>query len=259
MDRIESQPSETPPASPRRTKVAIVGFASSYIQAPYQDSSIEIWGMNELWKYLSRWDRWFELHPRDVFAKEGDRNQEAHEAWLMQQGTDRPIYMLQHFEDIPGSVPYPLAEMTGRFFPDSPGGYWTSSISFMLALAIAEGFEWIGLYGIDLASDVEYANQRAAAEYLIGVARGMGVTVVIAPGSALLKSPSIYGYDQKPGRRNRPLSRAWLETRLAELRQKHEKTLDILHTLDGAIETTAHHLRIVTAAERGVQVEGEAA
>lgn len=258
MDRTLTQPRHALTA-PRRTRVALVGFASSYTQAPYDDPSVEIWGLNELWKYLSRWDRWFELHPRDVFAKEGDRNQAAHEAWLMQQGDDRPIYMLQHFDDIPASIPYPLAAMTQQFFPDSPGGYWTSSIAFMLALAIAEGFEWIGLYGIDLAADVEYMNQRAAVEYLIGVARGLGRTVVVAPGSALLKSPAIYGYDQQPGQRNRPLSRTWLEQRLADLKTKHEKCLDTLHTLDGAIETTAYHLRIVTAAERGVQVEGEAA
>lgn len=236
-------------------KIAIIGFASSYREAPYDDPSVEIWGMNELWKYLSRWDRWFELHPREVFAKEGDRDQAAHEAWLQQQPADKPIYMLQRHDDIPGSVPYPLDDMAARFFPGQPRPYFTSSIAFMLALAIAERPSWIGLYGIDLASDTEYANQRAAAEYFIGVARGMGIEVVVAAGSALLKSPTIYGYDQVAGQSNRAMSRPWLNRRIAELNAQRDKVLSTLQTYDGALQEATYHLKLVEAEERGVQLD----
>lgn len=237
-----------------RTKVALVGFASSYKDAPYSDESWEIWGLNEAWKYFPRWDRWFEMHKREVFAKEGDRDQAAHVAWLQNQDGQRPIYMLQPFDDIPGSVAFPIDALTDRFFPGQPSGYWTSTISYMLALAIAEGFSEIGLYGIDLASHVEYANQRPAAEYLIGVARGMGIKVTIADGSALLKAPARYGYDQYAQHAKRPLTVAWLRNRHKELTDKHAVALDTLHTLDGAIEETNLHLQLAEALERGVQM-----
>ena len=51
-----------------RDKVAIVGFAPSWKQAPYHSDEWEIWGLNELYKiipmdaeYLPRY-RWFQLH-----------------------------------------------------------------------------------------------------------------------------------------------------------------------------------------------------
>lgn len=235
-------------------KVALVGFASSYKDAPYSDPDWEIWGLNEAWKYFPRWTRWFEMHKREVFAKEGDRDQAAHVAWLQAQDGQRPIYMLEAFSDIPGSVPFPIDALTAQFFPDQPQGYWTSTIAYMLALAIAEGFTEIGLYGIDLASETEYVGQRPAAEYLIGIARGMGLTVTIASGSALLKAPARYGYDQYAQHAKRPLTVAWLKNRHAELTAKHATALDTVHALDGAIAETVLHLQLAEALERGVQI-----
>lgn len=237
-------------------RVAIVGFAASYKDAPFADPDVEIWGINELWRYLPRWTRWFEMHPRAVFSKEGDRDQAAHVAWLQGQPADKPIYMLERFDDIPGSVPYPLEALTAACFPGQARGYFTSSIAYMLAMAIGEGFEWIGLFGVDLASDTEYASQRPAAEYLIGLARGLGREVVVAPGSALLRSLELYGYDQQPSAARRPLSSTWLRARVAELTEKRAQVLDRLHMFDGALEEAVQTLRHVEVAERGVQLEG---
>jgi hypothetical protein len=39
----------------RLRKVAIVGFADSYALAPFDDAGVEIWGINELHRYLPRW------------------------------------------------------------------------------------------------------------------------------------------------------------------------------------------------------------
>jgi hypothetical protein len=78
---------------------------------------------------------------------------------------------------------------------DTFGRYFTSTIGYMLALAIGR-LRLDRLYGIDLASDVEYPQQRPNAEYLIGLARGMGKTVVIAPASALCKAGHLYGYEK---------------------------------------------------------------
>lgn len=234
-------------------RVALVGFAASYKEAPFKDSSVEIWGLNELWRYLPRWDRWFEMHPRAVFADEGDRNQAAHVEWLKTQDGTKPVYMIEPHADIPGSVAYPLAAMAQRFFPGDDRPYFTSSIGYMLALAITEGFTEIGLYGIDLAADKEYAYERPAAEYLIGVARGMGITVTIARGSALLKAPRLYGYDQRTNEAQRPLTVKWFEARVAEITASREKTLSLMNHQDGLLDEATFMLRLAIQAERGVE------
>lgn len=235
--------------------MALVGFAGTYKQAPMDDLSWEIWGLNELWKYLSRWDRWFELHKREVFAREGNREQDAHVEWMRTQGPDKPIYMIEAFDDIPASREYPLKEMSERFFPGQRA-YFTSTISYMLALAIAEGFEEIALYGIDLASDTEYSEQRPAAEYLIGLARGLGISVTIAPGSALLHSPGLYGYDQALNAKDCPLTLAWHRERVRQITETRAKTLDLLHHHDGLLEEATYHLRLAEQRDRGVQWSG---
>jgi hypothetical protein len=119
-----------------------------------------------------------------------------HLEWLQAQPAGKPIYMQPQFCDgrFPAATPYPLERLSEKF-----GRYFTSTIGYMLALAIDEGYDWIGCYGIDLASDVEYAQQRPNAEYFIGLARGMGKTVEIAPSSALCKAGHLYGYEKPLG------------------------------------------------------------
>ena len=46
-------------------KVAIVGFADTRNQAPYNDPTFEIWGLNDLHSHIPRYDRWFDIHTRE--------------------------------------------------------------------------------------------------------------------------------------------------------------------------------------------------
>lgn len=134
-----------PAEAPRRTKVAILGFTQSFQKAPFGDPSWEIWGLNELYMFVPRWDRWFELHSRAVYEADKTRVSD-HVQKLM--GMTCPVYMHQRWDDIPGSVPYPLDAIIQRF-----GNYFTNTISYMLALAIMEGFTEIGVYGVDMCHD----------------------------------------------------------------------------------------------------------
>src|SRR5689334_15473635 len=56
---------------PRRMKVAIVGFTDHRKEAPFGDPEWEIWGLNELYRYMpvEQFTRWFELHDRSDFVK----------------------------------------------------------------------------------------------------------------------------------------------------------------------------------------------
>jgi hypothetical protein len=232
-------------------KVAIVGFADSWKDAPFQDPGVEVWGLNELHKYVPRWDRWFELHDDETLGvtkrdlTEGEMKR--HLEWLSRDhGPGKLIYMLPQFcaGRFPNAVAYPLDEMIARF-----GRYFTSSIGYMIALAIAEEYDWIGLYGIDLASDVEYQQQRANAEYLVGIARGQGRTVVTAESSAICKAGHLYGYE-KPLLERNPILDA-VRAHQTSLKKKHDETVALLQTLDGAIQETENFVKLHEYKERG--------
>ena len=78
--------------------------------------------------------------------------------------------------------------------------YWNSSIAYAMALAIHEGAQEIAIYGVDMDGTDEFGYQKANMEYLIGVARGRGISVYIPPQSALCKfAPTgIKFYDHMP-------------------------------------------------------------
>lgn len=98
-----------------------------------------------------------------------------------------PVYMLEKHTDIPMSERYPMEEITqlvGKTRNGTP--YLESSIAYMLAQAVLERVDRIGIWGVDLHCESEYAYQRPNLEYLIGLARGFGIKVFIPPHSALL-------------------------------------------------------------------------
>lgn len=143
----------------RRTKVAVLGFTDSWKLAPFNDLSWEIWGLNELYMFIPRWDRWFEIHSRKLY--ESDKARVSDHIERLKQMTC-PIYMHEHHDDIPTSVKYPLDEI-GKFFPNpnpDTKPYITNTISAMIALAIYEGFEEIGIFGVDMAHDTEYCLDK---------------------------------------------------------------------------------------------------
>jgi hypothetical protein len=78
--------------------------------------------------------------------------------------------------------------VSARRLSEKFGRYFTSTIGYMLALAIDEGYDWIGCTASTWRRTSSIAQQRPNAEYFIGLARGMGKTVEIAPASALCKA-----------------------------------------------------------------------
>jgi hypothetical protein len=106
--------------------------------------------------------------------------------------------MLNIHADVPSSAEYPLEKVV-ELLPALKRGtekqvkYFTSSFSYMLALAIAEGFERIEVYGFELAAGDEYVPQKACAEFWMGFALGKGIEVFLPEGSQLCWGP-LYGY-----------------------------------------------------------------
>jgi len=180
-------------------KIAIIGRCwSTRADAPWDDTSWEKWSL--AWDPIPVTHRLFETHQnfRMYFGNKEDGD--WHVSGLRMAKV--PIYMLEKHDDIPMSVRYPIEEITelvgkatGRETP-----YLESSIAYMLAQAVLEKVGRVGIWGVDLHCESEYAYQRPNLEYLIGLARGKGVKVYIPPQSALLTHQHgvPYGYWEHP-------------------------------------------------------------
>lgn len=210
-----------------RTKVAIVGFAQmTTMDAPFDDPEYSIWGMNQLYRFIPRASRWFEIHHNwNEHVVEGT----DHAGWLHKSPI--PVYMNEHHPEFPNSVRYPIEKMIKEF-----GDYFTSSIAFMLALAISEGFTRIDLYGIDLSVGVEYIEQRPCAEYYIGIAAAKGIDVGIPEASALCKQNHRYGY--QGAKTLGTITISDLEKRRTDLLVQRDSALKTLHYIEGALTDT---------------------
>jgi hypothetical protein len=219
----------------KKKKVAIVGFASSSRDQAPQDDDFEVWGLNSLYlRVNSKWDRWFEMHSTKDLPGVYPETWREHKKWL--QDFPGPIYMHEEMDEFPNSAKFPIEEMRPKF-----GDYYTSTVAFMLALAIHEGFGEIHVYGVDMVGDDEYGHQRANAEYFIGYAKGAGIKVYVPPQSALLTAGEAYGL---PGRdTDFSAFQTDVKRRLIELESMQEQYLEQnkhvvqgIHRMDGRLE-----------------------
>ncbi len=168
-------------------KIAIVGgHRRTKLLAPFEDSDWDIWSLsprNE--REFPRHDVWFELHSRAELER---LNIQVYIEWLKML----PLVYMQNAEpDIPGSVAYPKDAMVARFGSQ----FFTSSIAWMLALAIARLPPAIGVWGVDGATHDEYHRERPGIVHFIELARVLGIEVIIPEGCKLLQPGVLYGYE----------------------------------------------------------------
>lgn len=176
--------------------VAIVGMADvGRDAAPYDRPDWEIWGL--AWDHLPRLTRVFDPHPRSRWGDELPHRLELYRSRAL------PLYMKEAHADLPTSIEYPLeayGDLVGRNILGKP--YVESTVGYMMGLALLEGAERIGIYGVEMASTGEWAYQRPNMEYLIGFARARGVKIFLPRGTCVLTSAwesGIYGnMDPRP-------------------------------------------------------------
>jgi hypothetical protein len=217
-----------------RKKVALVGFASTTRHlAPYDDSEWEIWCLNEAHHapWLRRITRWFQIHQEWDFMKGGNQSYEGHRKWLLEKH-DFPIYMQQEFEQVPSCVVYPLDEIVERFLGNVKRGnevnkYFTSSYSYMMAMALLEDFDEIGTWGFEMATDTEFRYQKGSTEFWMGLAAGLGKEVRITPECQLL-SGAMYGWEA-----SRMINRQRLEYYVGAWGKKRDAQLAKYQQLNG--------------------------
>lgn len=253
---MSADPTTAPAPNGRGRKVCIVGFAkTSRDLALYDKPDWEIWGVNDAWSFAHRADRWFEVHNPWIYEWELRRSK-GHLDWLRHFGEQGGIvYLLEARADMPKAVRFPFEDVVNDLWPNPSGEarhrtnrpYLTSSISYMLALAIAEGFEQIAVVGVDMAADSEYEIQRPGCEFLIGLALGRGIAVWLPESCGLLEGP-LYGRGAMNPEGER-ISAEQLQSRLRRLEQHEAKiisacdqTLGMCQQILGAIKSNREML-----------------
>jgi len=188
-------------------RVAIVGTAPSWQLTQWDDPGLKIWSLNDAYRLngFKRADAWYDLHPMDHFyyIEQGQGQVYAHQVppgyyvrpkdhlqWLEHQQIPvwlHPDYATQH--------PAAAAWRHARAFPKADieaafGMYFASSPAWMLAQAVLEGYKEIHIYGIHLATEHEYIEQRPNFEFLIGRVLGAGrQSVVVKDGLRRYETP----------------------------------------------------------------------
>lgn len=258
-----------------RKQIAIVGFAtSSRGVVPVNDPAWEVWGLNQLYRHIPRADRWFDIHETwNAALVPGTEPGEArsYEGWVRDCGI--PFYMVKREADKPTTLTYPVDRLIAHHGAD----YFTSTIAYMLALAVYEidravdarlaasgGVpsrqalqalyeEYaIGLFGIDLIVGEEYDWQKACAEYWIGMASARGIRVLIPPTSALCRHLFRYGYQSDV---TTLLPAAEVARHGSDLRAKRDEMLKQLLTLEGALAVDEYWEQVLTLRARGGATE----
>lgn len=218
-------------------RVAIVGTAQSWKRTPWTDTGLHVRSLNDAYrmKGFVRADSWYDFHPLDKFYYPDTEAIYAHQVppghyvrpvghlqWMADQVMPlwlHPEYVTQH----PAAANWPHA----RAFPKADieeyfGRYFTSSPGWMIAHALMEGVKELHIYGIHLATEHEYIEQRPNFEYLCGALLGRGKrTITTADGmrryetsdgilvlpeaAPVLQSDFQYAFDARPRQALEPL------------------------------------------------------
>lgn len=215
-------------------KIACCGSAPSSLNlAPFKDARYEewsnktqlfptpdfaneewqIWGCSpSLWAQAPRADRWFETH-----------RWEPGQSWFSPEYVSflqyfrGPVYTGGPVPEIRNAVEYPIERVEAEF----SSYFLHSSLSLMAALAIleieddrardqagkvmtkAQETQWhqnradvIGFWGVDMAANEEYGDQRSGCHFFILEAMRRGIGVYVPPESCLLRPKPIYGLSE---------------------------------------------------------------
>ena len=232
MEHVEPA---TAPAVPEPTRqIALLGSAISSVGfAPFSDPEWEIWACSPANMQIPRSEVWFELHSIEIKKREGLTE---YLEWLKTKSFK--LFMQAALPEFPNSVEYPLKPMIEKYGPF----WWTSQIAFMMALAIEQKPKAIGLYGIDMAADSEYNQQRLACQFFVREILKAGIGLVVPPESDLLEPAPLYGYSENSRQWRKYYARTQeLQQRIAKLDAELQAKQNERVHLNGALDDMNYH------------------
>lgn len=225
---------------PGADKIAIIGSAPTSVQlAPYRDMTWCMWGCSPgVYGAAPRKDVWFELHrwepqipgfPQDPHAKSWFSPEYVRYMELF----EGPVFTSQPIPTIKNCVLFPYERLIKTYGPY----HFTSTVAWMLAYAIEQKPKAIGIWGVDMAAGEEYARQRPGCQHFLGVAKSLGIEIVIPLESDLLQPSTMYGISEMHPRHVKLLARMnELKGRLAAHEQQQTFHASQALFLKGAID-----------------------
>lgn len=256
LDGLARSSSAVPDPKAIVRKVAIVGFSETTRgMAPFEDRTWEIWSLGSMARQCPRITRAFEFHNEAELRRVHKATYDDFIGWYAAQAEREPgSVIVSHLGPLagrPGVERFPLIEITRSIFGvhgearvrDAlahggalPGVLWTNSIAYMMALALYEGVSHVGLFGVDMAHQIEYVEQRHGVTLLLGMLMGRGIHVHIPPQSALLWSDHVYGYQDTRTASALHQVEAWCADDVAAIEQQQREAVAAVNHLAGQIE-----------------------
>lgn len=137
------------------------------------------------WISYPRVDRFIEVHEQGFYTgADEERDRRMADSAALDVPTYCPDSRAHAFKK---PVPYPFDEVLASL----PIAFLEDSVAHMIALAIYEGCDELGLWGVHMMG--AYQSHRPSVTYLIGLAQGKGIEVTIPPGCPLFMSLYVHG------------------------------------------------------------------
>lgn len=210
-------------------RVAIVGHASpSCYNVPWTDDSWEIWLLNEH-PFLDpkipdgKFTRMYEIHRPEEIQKLSKERQAYISGFYnrAEEIVTHPKYtnylanqIVYDFDRFFEAFPSPRED------EDKTG---SSQIMYMIGDAIIEGYDEITMYGMSASCDNEYAFETQGLVWILGIAQGRGIKVVIDGDSELMRTLWLYAVEDPPEKQKAIINEQYLVGRRAQVGEEMSK------------------------------------
>lgn len=161
-------------------KLSLVGKGSGWERAfKDQKDGREIWCVSTIFEELQTIEvepsKIFQLHDKNIF-----------ESWIAKE--QKRVVLMEQDSDFPLASTLDIKELVKVF-----GYRFGSSFTWMLGLALLQGYDDIQIRGVHLGSQTEYYDQRDTFFWLTGLAQGKGVKIHIDEDSGVFIANRAYG------------------------------------------------------------------
>jgi hypothetical protein len=246
-------------------KIALLGSASSSLRlAPFGNPEWRIWACSPgTYPLLSRCDAFFELHRWEPGVIGKARDPEALVLAGVRRLDGQAVARLDARAGVRRSR-LEVAALRGSL-PRWGSYFWTSSLAYMLAMAMdeiiaerarrkasgmsevdleaASKTDMVGLWGVDMSATEEYGYQRAGCQFFLCMANMLGIGVYVPPESDLLRPLPPYGLVESSHWHIKNLVRRHeLEARRDGMKASMEAASKNVQFLDGAIDDLKYQM-----------------
>ena len=198
---------------PYKKTVVITGLFAPF-QWKLDTVDVEVWGCNRTYIYQNDIPEHPDLTRLFFFDSLARLEHYGHKDFVKHVAAlNIPVVTKRHYPEIPLSEAFPLQAIMEEFrlLPKQSEKlsinellrlgkpYFTSSVAYMVAMALYEGFDRIVLNKMQVyAQSTEYFEQKACINFWLGIAIGRGCDLLISADSHLCRAhpwePNLYGY-----------------------------------------------------------------